>query len=251
MKPARFDADPQETGTPEAASHDQPTHTAKEQRVVANVSHSARVRLGAASLVISGILFVLYPAIRPFSDEKSLQGAAAFASPAWLLAHMLAMVGFTLVALGLLGLHVALQETPAEQLAFWALAVSMLGIGLTLPYYGGEAFGLHAIGQEALKEHNAALVGLADVVRGGPEVIMFALGLLLLAVGAIMAATAIWRSGRLPKWCGVPFALAFALFIPQFFGTQPIRVAHGLLVAAGCLWIAVGMWRSNQSAYTR
>jgi hypothetical protein len=215
-------------------------------------SHVARVRLGAASLMIAGILFVLYPAIRPFSDEKSLQGAAAFASAAWLLAHMLAMVGFMLVALGLLGLHIVLQETPAERLAFWALVVSVLGIGLTLPYYGGEAFGLHAIGQEALKEHNAALVGLADVVRGGPEAVMFALGLLLLAVGTIMAAAAIWRSGALPKWSGVPFAVAFALFIPQFFGTQPIRVAHGLLIAAGCLWIAIGMWRqSNQSTYAR
>ena len=40
-----------------------------------------------------------------------------------------------------------------------------------------------------------------------------------------------------------PFALAFALYIPQFFGTQPIRVAHGLLVTIGCVWIAAELWR--------
>jgi hypothetical protein len=28
--------------------------------------------------------------------------------------------------------------------------LSWIGIGLTLPYYGGEAYGLHTIGQEAL-----------------------------------------------------------------------------------------------------
>ena len=76
---------------------------------------------------------------------------------------------------------------------------------------------------------------------------MFGVGLLLLGVSAVMAAIAIWRSGVLPRWSGVPFALAFALYIPQFFGNQPIRVAHGLLVAIGCLWIAVGMWRRSSA----
>jgi hypothetical protein len=41
---------------------------------------SSRVRLGALSLAVSGILFVLYPLLRPFSEESSLQGAEAFAS---------------------------------------------------------------------------------------------------------------------------------------------------------------------------
>lgn len=125
--------------------------------LAAQPANAARVRLGAASLVVAGILFVLYPAIRPFSDEKSLQAAAAFASTEWLLSHMLGMLGFTLVGLGLLGLHSALRETSVERLAFRSLAVSWLGICLTLPYYGAEAFGLYAIGQEALSEHNVAL----------------------------------------------------------------------------------------------
>jgi hypothetical protein len=208
---------------------------------------ASRIRFGALSLAVSGILFVLYPALRPFSDETTLQGAQAFASTAWLVAHMLAMVAFTLVEVGLLGLFIALQEGAADSFAFWALVVSVLGIGLTLPFYGGEAFGLHAIGQRAVSEQNVALVSLAEVVRSGPGLVMFAVGLLLLAVGAILAAVAIWRSGVLSRWSGVPFALGFALYIPQFFGTQPLRVAHGILVAIGCLWIAASMWlRSAQ-----
>ena len=55
-------------------------------------SNTFRSRLAALSLAVSGILFVLYPAIRPFSDESSLQGALAFASPSWVLAHTLAML---------------------------------------------------------------------------------------------------------------------------------------------------------------
>jgi hypothetical protein len=53
-----------------------------------------RVRLGALALGMAGVFFVLYPAIRPYSDETSLQGAAAFASTAWIVAHVLAMAGF-------------------------------------------------------------------------------------------------------------------------------------------------------------
>jgi hypothetical protein len=212
---------------------------------------SSRIRLGAIALAISGVLFVLYPAIRPFSDETSLQGARAFASTAWLVAHVMAMVGFTLLPIGLLGLHFALQKSAAEPLAFRALAIGMIGIGFTLPFYGGEAFGLHAIGQEALKERSVSLVSLASVVRSGPGLALFVLGLLLLGVGTILAATAIWQSGVLAKWSGVPFAVSFGLYIPQFFGTQPLRVAHGVLVAIGCLWIAVGLWRLSQQRAVR
>jgi hypothetical protein len=104
-----------------------------------------RVRLGSIALAGAGVLFALYPALRPFSDEASLQGAAAFGSPAWLVAHMLAMVGFILTTLGLYALHLSLQGTRAERRSFWALVVWWIGAGLTLPFYGAEAFGLQPV----------------------------------------------------------------------------------------------------------
>lgn len=206
---------------------------------------TSRIRLGAAALATAGILFVLYPAIRPFSDERSLQGAAAFGSTAWLVAHMLAMLGFTLLIIGLLGLHIALQHSKSERLSFRALVIGVLGVGMTLPFYGGEAFGLHAIGQEALRRGSAALVGLSEVIRGEPQLAMFMVGLLFIGTSAVIAALAIWKSGMLAKWSGLPFALAFLLYIPQFFGTQPIRIAHGFLVTAGCLLIAIALWQQT------
>jgi hypothetical protein len=195
------------------------------------------------ALAVAGLLFVAYPALRPFSDESSLQGAAAFGSAAWLAAHMLAMVAFILTALGLFGLHLSLEATIAERLSFWALIIGWVGIGFTLPFYGGEAFGLHAIGQRALADQNATLVGMADDVRSGAGLVMFLTGLLALGVGAMVAAIAVWKSKLLAKWSGIPFALGFVLYIPQFFGSQPLRIGHGLLVAAGCLLLATGMWR--------
>ncbi|MHC0039741.1 hypothetical protein [Pseudoneobacillus sp. C159] len=204
------------------------------------------MRFSAICFVISGILFVLYPAIRPFSDETSLEGANAFASTEWLVAHTFAIVAFTLLHLGLLGLHNSLKNTALKSLSFSAVVFLLLGIGLTLPFYGGETYGLRAIGLEAIAQQNVALVSLANVVRSGPGLIMFLIGLLLLAIASIIVAITIWRSGSYHKWSGIPFALGISLFIPQFFGGQPLRVAHGFIVGLGCLLIAIGLWRHKQ-----
>ncbi len=208
-----------------------------------------RTRLAALALALAGICFVLYPAIRPFSDESPLPEAkaAAFASSSWVLAHSLAMVGFILLMLGLFGLFLRLQETVAERNALVALVVTGIGVGLTLPYYGAETFGLHAIGQEALQRNDPSLVSLANSVRYEEGIIFFGIGLVLLAVGTILFAIAIWRSQSLPKWSGIPLAVAFALFIPQFFTPQVVRVAHGLLIAIGCAWLAWSMTKRSEA----
>jgi hypothetical protein len=206
-----------------------------------------RIRSAAAGLAIAGALFVLYPALRPFSDETTLEGAAAFASPNWLVAHVLAMIGFILTALGTGGLWIALGATRAERIAFGAVVTTAVGVGLTLPFYGGEAFGLHAIGTAALREQSAAILAISDDVRGGVGLVLFLVGLAILGLGAVASAIAIWRSGVLHKWSGVPFAVGFALFIPQFFLAQPLRVTHGALVALGCILIANELWRATRA----
>jgi uncharacterized membrane protein YiaA len=199
---------------------------------------AARIRVTSLCFAAAGLLFVLYPAIRPFSDEKSLQGARAFGSTAWIVAHSLAIVAFILLVLGLFGLYLRFQETAVEGLALIGLILSWIGIGLTLPFYGAEVFGLHAIGQAALKQNDAALVSIANDVRGQPGIWFIIIGLLLLGAGIIVFAIAIWRSGLLIKWVGIPLAVGFALYIPQFTASQPLRVAHGLLIAVACGLIA-------------
>lgn len=204
------------------------------------------IRLGAVAIAAGGVLFLLYQAVRPYSDESSLAGAAAIGSAAWIVAHLFGVAGFILVTLGLLALAAALRATAARAPALIATVLFWVGAGLTLPYYGAEVFGLNAIAQRALQRHDPALMELANTVRYSPAAATeFAVGLLLVGIGAILAAVAIWRSGLLPRWSGIPFAAGFALFIPQFFTNQPIRIAHGALVAIGCIWIALGMWSSS------
>lgn len=209
---------------------------------------SAAARLGAPAFATAGVLFVLYPALRPWTDETSMDGAAAFASSAWIAAHLSAVLGFILLGLGLLVLRDTLRGTAADRTASTALALTWVGVGCTVLYFGAEIFGLHAIGLRAVRENNPALLQMVDTIRYNPAAItLFAAGLLL-AAGAITAGMAIGRSGILPRWSGVPFAAGIALFLPQFFGTPALRIAHGVLLGIGCGWVALSMWRTRRRA---
>ena len=153
-------------------------------------------------------------------------------SNAWVAAHFFAMLGFILMPLGLLALRAAVATTRAEPLALTAAVLAWIGAGFTLPYYGAEDFGLHAIAGP--NGHGADLLALVHAVRYQPlAMTIFGAGLVLIAAAAIMAAIAVWRSHVLPRTSAVLFATGFALFLPQFFSPAAVRIAHGILLAAG------------------
>ena len=197
---------------------------------------TVRSKLGAVALAFAGAMFLLYPAIRPWHDESTVAGARlSMASDAWVAAHFFAMLGFVALPLGLLALHRVLGSTAS----FLALVSAWIGAGLTLPYYGAEDFGLHALARSATPN----LLDVVDRVRYQPVAItIFGLGLVLLGLAGVLVAVAVWR--RQPM-AGLLFAIGFVLFIPQFYLPAAARIAHGVLVAIGCGWLAVAVWRSS------
>jgi hypothetical protein len=220
------------------------------EQAVAAVGVSARM-LTALAFGVSGILFVAYPALRPFSSETGLEGAQAFASTNWIIAHSLAMAGFILLGLGLLGVCEELRGSAGQRLASWGMVLSWIGIGMTLPYYGAEVFGLHAVGQAVVDRNNPDLMSIVNNIRWEVGVFWILAGLAALGVGVILFAIAIWRSGRLTNWSGIVLAVAFALYIPQFAAGQPLRVAHGLLLLVGALLLAWAIWPRGKEAKAR
>jgi hypothetical protein len=199
---------------------------------------TSRIKLGAGALAFAGVMFLLYPAVRPWHDESTVAGArASMSSDAWVAAHFFAMLGFIAVPLGLLAVHAVV----ASRLSFLALITAWIGAGLTLPYYGAEDFGLHAIARSQTPD----LLDVVDQVRYNPVAItIFGAGLILLAAGAILVAVAVWRSGVLPRAAGILFAVGFALFLPQFYLPAAARIGHGVIVAVGCVWLAFALWRA-------
>ncbi|HLW49219.1 MAG TPA: hypothetical protein VKW09_15835 [bacterium] len=152
--------------------------------------------------------------------------------------------------MGLLTLFTFLRDTCVERPAAQGLIVSWIGIGLILPtVFGTEPFALRAIGQAAIQQKNMDLLALVMLIRMGPQARFLFPGLLVLAIGAALIAVAVWRSGVLPRWSGVLFALGLALFFPLF--PRVIRIVDGLLIGAGGIWIALSMLRHHGPNETR
>jgi hypothetical protein len=211
---------------------------------------TTRSRLTAVFLVLAGIFFTLFPLIRPFFDESTIQAAAGFSSAGWILAHASGMAGFILLALGFLGSYLHLQQTGVERRGFLALLLCWVGAGLTLPFFGAEAFGLQVIGQTAQAQGSMDILRMANQVRFGPGLGFIGVGLLLVAAATILLATAVWKSGMRPRWGGIPLAVGFVAYLPQLQGApffQPIRIVVALIILAGCALIARGILRQGSA----
>jgi hypothetical protein len=206
-----------------------------------------RVRIGALALGLSALLLLVFPLIRPFfpldptAPAETLTAASpAITSVSWVAAHLLCTLAFVILLYGMLILYVRLAHGVAERRALQALVLSCAGIALILPMLGVETYILPIIGQLYL----AGQTGIAPAVGliyNGPAIIVFLLGLLLLALGAILFAMTIWRSAGLPRWAGVIFAIGLALWFPPF--PRIIRIIDGLLIGIGGVWLAGSIWR--------
>ena len=138
----------------------------------------------SVGFALSGLLFLLYPAIRPFSSEVGLDGAGAFGSASWVVAHSSGSAPSSCSASAASASTLRLQATAVGGRMLAALTLIWIGVGLTLPYYGAEVFGLHAVGQRALDQDRPGLVKpLTHAIRWEAGIYFILLGLVLLAVG--------------------------------------------------------------------
>ncbi|WP_083587007.1 hypothetical protein [Agrococcus sp. Marseille-P2731] len=201
---------------------------------------------GAAALACSGVLFALFPLLRPWSDKLDTATglAEAFGSPWWVAAHLIGAVAFVLLALGAIPLRDVHIATPGASAARAALPLLLAGVGLTLLYYGAETFALHAI-----TDDESTILLMSEAIRSGAlQLSVFVAGLLCVAAGTVTLAIAVWRGGVLPRYAAAPLATMIALYLPQFFLSPAGRIAHGLLTAAAVLWLAVALWRARTPA---
>lgn len=186
--------------------------------------------------IAAGAAFAAYPALRPYTDETTLAGLAAMASGRWLSAHLLGMVGFALLPVAMTTLRTA---DPSSRAARAAVPVAYLAAVLLLPYYGGEAFGLHAIGDHATQTGDLSMVGVVGAFRyGSVAITTFALGLLAAASAGVLAVVALRRRGAVLRAGMTAVGLGLVLYLQQFFAPAEIRVGYGLLLAAGCWTVA-------------
>lgn len=212
-----------------------------------HISPDHRTRMGAVAFAIAGILFAVYEAAAPRADETTLDGAASWASAGWSIAHISAIVGLILIPLGYGAIRDFLDGTPQERTAHLAAVIGYIGSGLTISYCGAEVYGLKAIGERAVADGDPSLTDVGNDFRLDPTAMtVFVIGLLLIAVAAVLAAIAVWRSGSLPRWSAVPLAALLVTMLPQYFLPHAWRIVWGVLVAVAALWLAAALWRASR-----
>jgi hypothetical protein len=91
----------------------------------------------------------------------------------------------------------------------------------------------------------ALRAALAGTPEAGPAtaapLTTFGLGLLLLTAGEVLAAVAVRRSAGLPRRAGLPSPSASRSTCRSPPPHPELRIAHGVLVAVGCLLLAAGL----------
>lgn len=189
-----------------------------------------------APTIATGVLMAGYLLLRPYGDvEQGAAMAEAFASPAWVAAHILgalALASFARLALRVADLG---DSTTARIGRFTGLA----GAVLVLPYYGAETFGLHAVGSRALADPGT--LELVAPIRNQPAALtMFGLGLVLLAVAAVCVGRVLGR----PAW---PLAATMALVLPQYFLPPFARMAFGVATLIAAVILVQHLWTAADS----
>jgi hypothetical protein len=107
---------------------------------------------------------------------------------------------------GVIALSAYLTNTSAGRWAPVAMVLSILGLALIPSSLGVLAYALPAIGKAYLAGQEDAF-RIADAFFSGPLIAIFFLSLFY-AAGSILFGIEIWRSGALPKWAGVLYAVS-------------------------------------------
>ena len=162
------------------------------------------------------------------------------------------MVGFVSLAFALRSAPVTPPWPWSGQPVRKAETRMWLAVALLLPYYGAEAYGLNELGRYATEHGDAGVLDVADAFRYAPfEMTTFALGLFVLVMVGGRIAHGMWRSGRLGRTAGILAGLGLATYLPQFFGTPEVRIAHGVVLGLGLVLMAVATRRTPVGAGRR
>ncbi|MGW5241643.1 hypothetical protein ACWEOW_22140 [Monashia sp. NPDC004114] len=203
----------------------------------------------AAWFVAAGAALAAYPILRPYPGGGAPDGSTQLASGAWPLAHVLGMFGFVAVAFGLRALDSIRPAAWSGSAARRAETFAWASVALLLPYYGAEAFGLHALGQYAAQHGDVAVLAVVDSFRyAALPMTLFGIGLVLLAVTGVLVARGARSGGGLSRVGGLVVAVGAVTYLPQFFGPAPVRMLHGLVLGAGLALLGVAVARTRDLA---
>jgi len=208
-----------------------------------------KVRLGILALPTSGLVGIvsLLPAgvfINPAVDPVGFAQASGTIG----LGNMIGIASLVLLLVGVQSLYTTLVDRSASRWAFAGMMLTIVGVGLFLPFAGVFAFVAPTAGRAYLNGDSNAIKIIADSVAvSNPSAFLLAgLAGLFSVVGSILFGIAIWRGHRLPRWSGVPYCPAILLsFLSAPFFSFILGFLGGVLLLISGGWIAASVLGSK------
>jgi hypothetical protein len=215
--------------------------------VHARANHLDRyARAGLWALPVWGVLLLVSTLTHQPSYSTDFPAYAQYITTTqFLISHLVASIlGAAVGLLGLTALIVVLASRQRSRLALAGLVVSTIATVLTTSVFGVAAFAQPAIGRAYLAGHTEQAVAINSDVYGIPLFATALPGLVLFAIGIVLVGAAIARSGWLPQWAGIGFALGGVLFAIVGFLVGDVQPFGGAVLAASSAWIAYRAGRS-------
>lgn len=216
---------------------------------------AAPIRWGTWLLPIGGIVpaivFTLWMASpNPDIDTDPKGAADAATSVVGLGGGFVYILASIALLFGLMALYGLLASGRSRGLALAGLVLSVVSVGLLLAAFGAFILAAAVASDVYLAGNAGASAVLAKLSGGnfGRAILMdFIAAMALGLAGAVANGAAIWRSGTLPKWAGVVFAVGFVLVVAS---VPVITQVGGILMAIGGGWIARTIAQADATAAT-
>jgi hypothetical protein len=202
------------------------------------------IRLGLWGLVLAGVLigvaWLLNPGGAPELAQDPDRYARALTSVQTVVVGTAAIVGLTFVVLGLLAVHALVKDSPAPSWAVAGPLVGVVAIALLLPVWGVLALAAPLVGEVYLGGHREAVEALKPLAGGSLPtrlIVYLIVPMLLALIGGVFTGVALWRSGRVPRWAAVIFAVGF---ICIYTSVPIVSLLGAVLVLISGAGMAVG-----------
>ena len=129
------------------------------------------------------------------------------------LANLVGIVNLIFLLFGFQALRAFLERNSIDRWAFAGMVLSVIGLCLFLPFLAIFAFAAPVGGRFYLSGDPQA-VNIISEATGTSNTAALAFGgvsVLFSFFGAILFSMAIWRSGKLPKWSALAYAISAPL----------------------------------------
>lgn len=212
-----------------------------------NFTRASRIRIGVLAFPISGVVgagAALVPGIgiSPAVDPAGFAQAANNVGQA----NLAGIVSLVFLLFGFQALRSFLERNSIDKWAFPGMILSTIGTALFLPFLGIIAFAAPVAGRLYLNGQLQA-VSIISEATGTSNPLALAFGgvsILFSVLGAILFSMAIWRSGKLPKWSALAYAISAPLnWTPHYIPT--LWFLGGILLFGAGVGIARRIWTAQ------